>query len=139
MSADTGNGASVTFSTYSGTLAVIDIDLGEQSIGTLDATVLASQDFKKYIFEDLAETNEVTMTVQWDTTETPPACDGVPETVTITFPQRTGETAAANLAGTGAFTTVKYPMLANSEVQQGEITVKFDGQTGPTYTAATTA
>lgn len=137
--ADTGNGATITFSTYAGSLKIIEMDLGERGIEDLDVSTLATIGDMEVIPSDLRSTNEVRLVVQWDTGETPPVPGGAAETVTITFPLRTGEGTAANLAGTAYFKTVKFPVLANGTVQQGEITIKYDGATGPTYTASVAA
>lgn len=133
---DTGNGATITFGTYAGTLTIIDMDLGERGVEDLDISHLGTSGDMEMMPSDLRSTNEVKLTVQWDTSDTPPVPGGAPETVTITFPLRTGEATAANLAGTAYFKTVKFPVLANGTVQQGEITIKYDGATGPTYTAS---
>ena len=132
--ADTGNLATVTFGTYAPTLKIIEADLGERGVDDLDVSTLATTGDMESIASDLRSTNEVKLVVQWDTAIAPPVPGSAPETVTVTFPLRTGEATAANLAGTAYFKTVKFPTLANGTVQQGEVTIKYDGATGPTYT-----
>jgi hypothetical protein len=54
---------------------------------------------------------------------------------TITWPVAPGGTTAANYAGTGLVTRVKFPTLQTNQVQIGEISVKWSGGTPPAWTA----
>lgn len=68
---------------------------------------------------------------------TQPPIAAAAETITITFPLRTGETSAATLVLTGGLSRDKGPDIEvnPSDVMLGEITIQPDGLTGPTYTA----
>ncbi len=134
---DTGNGATVTFSTSSLSLAVIAIQIGEQSIDMLDVSTLATTGDQEMIASDLKKAQEVTLTVLHVATTTAPVVGGAAETMTVTLPLFTGTTTAANLAGTAQFTSFKLPDLKNGELMTSQIKWKYNGDTGPTYTKAT--
>lgn len=134
---DTGQGATATFGTSSLSLAVTKILIGEISIDMLDVSVLATTDYLEMIASDLKKTPEVTLDFVFVTSATAPVVGGAAETMTVTFPQRTGETAAATLVGTAQFTSFKLPDLQLGQIQAGQCKWKYNGDTGPTYTKAT--
>lgn len=137
--ANTGNGATLVGSTTTTAFSITNIGLGSQEIEALEVSDLSSEDFKEYISGDLAETNELTMTVQWDMTQALPPKGGAGETWTYTAPFSRGAdtttATAATLVGTGFVTSIEFPENSNDEIQEGTITIKLDGQTGPTFTA----
>lgn len=136
---DTGNGATLTFGTTSLALLWETISIGEESIEMLDVSVLATTAFQEMIASDLKQTPEVTVTFVTNTIGAHVAVGAAPETITITAPQRTGETGGATYAGTAVITSFKrFGELANGTIQKGELKFKYDGDTGPTWTAATT-
>lgn len=133
--ANTGNGATLTFSTTSIVFDIVDIDLGTLSVEKLETSLLSDTGFKKYIFADLQEPPEVTFTVRFKATADLPTLGGAAETATVTFSKDVAASAAAaNWAGTGAFINIDLPTLANNTVSDGTITFAFDGTTGPTFT-----
>ncbi len=134
---DTGNGATVTFATSSLTLAIISIDIGEQSVDMLDVSTLATTGDQEMIASDLKKAQEVTLNVLFVASATAPVVAAAAETMTVTLPLFTGTTTAANLAGTAQFTSFKLPSLKNGEVMVSTIKWKYNGDTGPTYTKAT--
>ena len=130
----TGNGATFAGSTTTTVFEIVEINAGSQSISDLDVSTLAqTTTFKKSMSGDLAETNEVEVTVNWISTATPPAIGGTPETWTLTFPKEGTATTAKSLTGTGYCKSVGYPTFQNDNIAQGSVVVKFDGVTGPTY------
>lgn len=137
---DTGNGATVTFATTSLSLLITSIQIGEETVEMLDVSTLATTGFMESIASDLKTTPEVTLTYVTDTSDAAPAVGGAAETITITAPQRTGETAAATYAGTAQITSsVVVQQFANGQIQTGQLKFKYNGDTGPTFTAATTS
>jgi hypothetical protein len=88
---------------------------------------------------DLVDAGEITIPFQLDAEASLPTASTAPETVTVTLPQEAGQTGAATYAGTAYVKTVTLPDLSTDTVQAGELVVKWDGGTGPTFTAATTA
>ena len=64
---------------------------------------------------------------------------GVVETITITKKLGPGQLTPAIIAGTGYLKKRKFPDHKNGELQEGGITIKWDGKTGPAFTPATTS
>lgn len=131
---DTGNSASITFGTTGFTGKFTQLDPGEISIGDIEDSNLSTSGEKTYRAEDLSEPGELSGTVQFSSDVAIPGL-GAAETVTVTFPQTTGLTTAATYAGTGYIKRFKLPTLENNVLQVAEIGVKWDGKTGPTFTA----
>lgn len=137
---DTGNGATLVMSgTALTNVRIKSIQIGEITIDALDVSTLATTAFMEEIQSDLAKAPEVTVTCVHVTSATLPVIDAVPQTCTISFPLQVGNILAANFAGTGFYTSIGLPQLANGEIQELTFKFKFDGDTGPVYTAATTA
>lgn len=136
--ANTGNGATLVGSVTTTAWSITNIGLGSQPIESLEISDLSSEDFKEYMSGDLADTNELTVTIQWDMSQPLPPKGGAGETWTYTAPfSRDADTTAdtaATLVGTGFVTDIEFPDNENETVQEGTITIKLDGQTGPTFT-----
>lgn len=99
---------------------------------------LASQSERTYVPDDLIEGGEFTCRFEWNQSfSTFPPLIGDAETITITYPLRSGEGTNATLAGTGFLTRDKSADIEvnSSSIMEGEITIKWDGKTGPAYTA----
>lgn len=135
---DTGHGASVTFGTSSLSFNWTGIDMGESTLPDVDKSHLGTSGSREFMPGDLVDEGETVISFQWDAEASYPA-EGTVETVTVTFPQESGQTAAATYAGTGYIKRVRRPNLQTDQLQTGELTVRWDGGTGPTWTAATTA
>lgn len=135
--ADTGNTSTIAFGTTSGFTPDVTIIGGlEQSREALEDTLLSTTGEKTYIPDDLIEPGQLTCTYYYNQSETAFAPIGAAaETITITFPLKSGEGTAATLAGTGFLVNHKSADLQNGELMMGEFTVQFDGKTGPTFTA----
>lgn len=133
--ADVGNGATLTLSAYTTALVISSITPGGQSIEPLDVSHLGSTGDKEYIPGELKETPEGSAEVLFNSGKGLPPV-GSTHTITVTFPVHPGETTTAKtLAGTGFITAIEYPELVSDTVQRATISWKFDGGTGPTYTA----
>lgn len=135
---DTGHGASVTFGTtsWSGKLTGIPTNL-QLTRGRVETTYLGTSTNRSYMPGDLNELNEITLDVLFEGATGLPATGTAAETITITFPIPATGTTAPNIAGTGFITGIQYPSLQTGTLQTGQITISFDGGTGPTFTAAT--
>lgn len=136
---DTGQGMTATFGTSSLSLAVTEITVGTQSINMLNVSTLASTGFEKLIASDLKTIGKCKLKFIFVASATAPVVGAAPETMTITYPLFAGNVAAANLAGTAVFTDLKLPDGKLGEVMFGECEFQYDGDTGPTYTKATTS
>jgi hypothetical protein len=135
---DTGNLATFTLTTQTAvaSLAVQKISIGEITLDMLDVSTLATTVFKEEIASDLQSAPEVTIDYVFNQAATNIAVTGLPDTATITFPLGPTQTTTtrATFAGTAVVTAVKLPDFANGEVLMGQAKIKFDGNTGPTYT-----
>ena len=132
---DTGNGATLTLST--GTTGNFEqISPGEQTATPIEDSHLGTTGNSTFRAADLYDEGEVSGTYQWSSDEAPPTPNST-VTATVTWPTPSGLSTPANKAGTAIITRVKHPELVNNELQKAEITLKWDGKTGPTYTAAT--
>ena len=138
MAGFTGSGASVTFGTSSFTGAIRQISEMDVEIEIVDSTVLgiAAADEAICIPGDNPDPSEVTVTTRFAGAQAQPALRVV-ETITITLPKESSASnTAASLAGTGFITAFrKTPNLQRNQLNEGMIRFKFDGGTGPTYTA----
>jgi len=135
---DTGLGASIGYSSTSFAARIKSFSLGSWTGGKLEDSTLASTTYKEYIPDDLVDPNDIEMEIYFSTSQALPTVNGAAETITLTFPQRTGaggETAsAASLSGTGFFTQVDWPELQIGSIQMATVRMSFDGKTGPTFT-----
>lgn len=138
VNGDTGQGWSFTFGTQSITLLITQITCGKWSIAALDVSTLATTDFMEKLASDLKDAGTFTVDFLWKTSTTAPVVGAVPETLTITAAQMTGDTAAATLAGTGYVSDITWPTAALGTINKGQITCTWNGDTGPAYTKATT-
>lgn len=139
---DYGVGATVSFSSTTLTMCIESIELPETTLGRQEVQCISNTTgLKQYVVEELAEISDVTINVIWETVHAAIPLGNV-ETMTITFPLRSGpsgtEATAATLVGSGYISSVKYPNLSTSEIQKGSIKFSFDnGATPLTYTPAT--
>ena len=132
----TGNGTTIAFGTSSFSANVYSIGGSTQTREALETTYLGTSGFKEFIPDALVDGGEAEIEFEWNPSfGTFPPISGAAETITITFPLLSGETTNATLAGTGFLTSSTGPNVANGEIMRGTATVKFDGGTGPAYTA----
>lgn len=134
LTGDTGNGATLTLpGSYS--VAPISIEIGAETLESIDISTLATTTFMEKIPSDLKEVGEVTVTYKWVSTTAAPTL-GTVGTCTITLPAWAALTNAPTYSGTGYMTSWKPPSLQNGELMTGELKFVFDGDTGPAYTVA---
>lgn len=133
--AQTGKGATIAFGTSTYSLTLKEMDLGEEKRDPLDDTGLASAKVT-HVAGDLPDPGEMKIKYYFDqsASNARPVTSTVAETVTVTFPLKSGETTPANLAGTGMITRVGRPKLVIGTLMEGEATIRWDGRTGPTHT-----
>lgn len=133
--ADLGNGATATFGTSGFSFAIESISFGQKTREKIEKSHLGTTGEKEYTFNDLQDAADVTFRYQFDATAGVVNTNATPETVTVTWPIHTsGNTTNATYAGTGAITAVTPPTLENGVLQTAELTVTWDGNTGPAFT-----
>lgn len=141
--ADTGAGATISFSGTTFAAKIRSIQLPTWVVDDLEKSTLDTASYKEYVPSDLVEPGEVSVTCLMPTSLTLPAVAAtVTETCTITFPLRkvastttsSNETVAANIAGSGYFKSFAFPNLQLGTLQEATFIFKFDGDTGPTFT-----
>lgn len=134
--ADTGNSSTIAFGSSSFSANVYLIGATEQTREPLEDTHLGVTGEKTYIADDLIEPGQFELEFEWDQSfGTFPPISAAAETITITYPLKSGEGTAATLAGTGFLISSSGPSVENGTIMRGSATVKWDGKTGPTYTA----
>lgn len=133
--ADKGTGSTIAFGTSSYDANITGISIGGEEVPVIDVTHMGSTAYREKIFGDLVEPPEITVEILWDPNKIPPVSAAV-ETVTITFPLPDGGITAANIAGTAKIISWENETPLEDKMV-GTYTIKFDGGTGPTYTAST--
>lgn len=136
----TGHGRTIAFGTSSFVGSMHFIGGTEQTREPIEDSHLAltSGSERTYVPGDLIEPGQFDLRYQYDQSAGVfPPITGAAETITITEPLKTGEATAATLAGTGFFIRRKSAdvEINATGVMEGEATIKWDGKTGPTYTA----
>lgn len=136
---DTGQAATFALATSATSVRIKSIKIGAISIDMLDVSALVDTGFHKKIASDLKSAAPWTVTFYYDTLTTIPSALTTPasETCTVTFPMRTSETSACNIAATGNVTSYDFPTLELGAIQMGTLEFTPDGMTGPTLTVAT--
>ena len=134
--ADTGNGATLTLATTGSVGTIRSMTLPEFVVEKIETSHLATTSFKTYRSADLSEPGEITAEILFNADTGSVPSRGVAETVTVTWPIHTsGNTTNATLAGTGFITSFKTPDMTNGELQIANITIAYDGETDPAFTA----
>lgn len=132
---DTGQGATLTLDTTGAVGCVRSLQLPEWVMEKIEANCLETVGFGKYVPGDLTDPGEIVAEAVFDASLTPPD-PGEVQTVTVEFPiGDSANTTAATLSGTGFITTTALPNMAINELMTLTITIAFDGDTGPAYTA----
>lgn len=136
---DTGHGATVTFGTtsWSGKLRGIPTNL-TRTRPVVNISHLGTSGEQETMPGDLTELGEVELEVLFEASVGLPAFASSAETITITYPLQPtgGAVTAANEAGTGYVVHTGNPALQTNQEMLAKIRIKFDGVTGPTFTAA---
>jgi len=85
---------------------------------------------------DLPDYGSFTGNFYWDQSfSTFPTTNTTPDTVTVTFPLKSGESSNGTLAGTANVVSVEGPSSSVGTIMAGTMTIEWDAKTGPTYTA----
>ncbi len=66
MGINTGLGTTAVFTTQSLALKIVSIDIGNQTLPTVNVSTLASVKYEQYIPGDLSESGQVTLECQFD-------------------------------------------------------------------------
>jgi len=135
---DTGHGATLTMTTNSGAYKLRGIPTNlKSSLPIVNISYLGTTTDTESMPGDLVEHDEVECEILFEAVTGLPSL-GTVETITITFPlQASGASTAANIAGTAFITSRTFPPFSSNTELIGRITFKYDGATGPTFTAAT--
>lgn len=132
--AQTGNSATIAFATTGFTANYTRIGGTGTSRESLEVSHLGTTVHKEFQPADLSDPGELTVEFHWDqSASTFPPINSPEETVTVTYPLKSGETTAATLSGTAFLTNSTSPDLVNGEIMMGEFTIKWAGDI--TYTA----
>lgn len=136
MPAQTGQGATVAFTSAGAVTCARSITLPNLTMETIDASCLDSTGFTYKVSGDLVDAGEVSITsiFEVDAALQLPQ-QGVIDTITITIPLK-GGTGDGTLTGTGFISSVQMPTMGLNELMEQEFTFVFDGVTGPTWTPA---
>jgi hypothetical protein len=117
-----GNGATLSFG--SAIAGIQSMDGPEWSGEDVDVSDLGSSSFMEFLYSGLADGGEVSADIFMDPTVTPPAPDGVVQSITIT---QTDGTSTRTIAGSGYCRSVNYGGASVGEAIVGNIVLKFDG------------
>ena len=132
----TGNGATLTFGTSGFTANIYSIAGAGFTRDALETTHLGTTAFKEYVPDALVEPGEFEIEFEWNPQfSTFPPISTAAETITVTYPLPAGSTTNGTLAGTGFLNASTGPSVTNGEIMRGTATIKWDGATGPPYTA----
>jgi len=136
MSNCTGLGSTLVFSsgiTFTG-VRWRSIDGIRTFVESLDDTALDSSGYMESCPDDLADTDPIAVEAYWDFAKAAPV--GSVGTITITFALQPGQATPASITGTGYIVDASTPPLAPGQRLIGNLTIKFDGKTGPAFTPA---
>jgi hypothetical protein len=132
---DTGNSATIVFTTTGFTARYHQLGASKDTIAKIETSHLGTTVQKTHIPGDLYDPNETQCEFEWPL-GTPMPIAGASETVTITLPLPTAKTTAATVAGTGFVKERSSPVLKNDMLMMGSYTLVWDGLTNKTYTPA---
>lgn len=133
--AQSGKGASIAFGSSAWSLSLVSVDLGESAKDPHEVTALSDSKIKRQP-GDVEDPGSMEVEYYYDqSAASMPAVTSTAETVTVTFPLKSGESQGATLAGTAFVTKVKRPTLVIGTIMKGKLTVQWSGATGPTHTA----
>lgn len=138
MPADSGNGTTVTFASWSFTADIISITPGDESREALDVSHLGTSDYRQFIPGDLVDASEWVFTYiqdatavekSWPPDPTDDTADGMGarDTVTITLPEQLDPGNPPTFTFSGFVTSRSLAPLENDTVQIGTFSIKPDG------------
>lgn len=133
---DVGTGATVAFGTTGGTYKMREVPGLVQNLPMVDTTYLGTTTQRTMMAGDLITSGPITIPVLFECNVGLPALSGTSETITITYPKKSGVTTAAKIAGSGTISGRTYGNARVDEVMEGSITFQFDNSsTAATFTA----
>ena len=133
-------GATITFGTTGFTANIHFIDGTEEDRGEIETTHLglAVNSKATYVPGDIVHHEPVPVRYEYNPSfSTFPPLTNDPETITITYPLRTGQSVAATTAGSAFVKKRKSASLekGGDQLMMGELEIRWNGLTGPTHTA----
>jgi hypothetical protein len=130
-------GASVAFGTSGLTGKVTSIGSVEQSRDALDITDLSvtAGGSRLFIPSDIYDPGTFDVEFLYSAAQALPNIAAVAETVTITWPKATTSGSAATFAGTGFIASRGTAEAAPGELMKMTVSVQWDGETAPAYSA----
>lgn len=127
-----GVGVALTFGTSSFTANIVSIDGEDISREPINTTHLGTAGYKTSIPASLVDPGGFSFEMQFDADNEPPH-SGAAETITIQFPVIGTGTTGASIAGTGFMTAFNFS-IPEEGLMTASGTIKWDGETGPTWT-----
>ena len=127
MATGVGTGSTVTFNSTSHDGIITSFTIDGEEVPVIDVSGMSTTGYREKKFGQLIEPPEVTVELVFDDDDIPPT-PGVTDTATITWP------GGGTLTGSGAFIG-RSISSENEGDQTANYRWKFDGITGPTYTA----
>lgn len=134
--AEKQQGASITFGTDGGSYKFTQIGSYSEPIPVIDDTDLSTTGKRTKCFGELGDPQPFTCIVQSDS-DAVELTKGLVQTITKTSPAGAFDN-AENWAGTGAIIDIATPEFGSDTeaIATRQITIQFDGKTGPTRTVA---
>lgn len=124
---DTGNGSTISFASgITAALKVRSIDPSPMSVGYIDVSDLESEGIAPVIAEDLSRAQTLQLEVIWDTFFAMPTAGLALGDVTVTLPQRSGESTPATWVASGHVQSVKPPRLETNVLQVLSLTIQLE-------------
>jgi len=129
-------GATVAFGTSAWPNALLSINIGPFTRTAKPVTNLSTTGFQQFKPGTLVNAGTLGLRVQFDPNNPPPITSAA-ETVTLTFPVPSGLSTGATLIGTGFISEYSVDGSGGDEEEvTAEVTVTWDGNTGPAWTDA---
>lgn len=130
MTVRTGNSGTVAFGTSSWTGDIIRISGFARRYQALNKSVLSDTQHEVYERGDLIDFDAITLDIFWDHDDLPPI-GAAKETISITYPPASHAT-DGTIVGEGWLEEVVSGQMANNEMMQGTVTIRFTGSTNLT-------
>ncbi len=130
-------GASVAFGTSGLTGKITSIGSVEQTRDALDITDLSisAGEPRRFIPADIYDPGTFDVEFLYSAAQALPNIAAVAETITITWPKATTSGSAATFAGTGFIASRGTAEAAPGELMKMTVSVQWDGETAPAYSA----
>ena len=130
------NGTTIVFGTSGFTGNIHAIGGRTETREAVKDSHIATTGQHTYIAGSLTEAGQTEITFEWDQSfSTFPPITAAAETITISFPLKSGERVKATEAGTGFLVAVTGPNLESDTLMTGSATIHWDGKTDVAYTA----